>query len=214
MRRCRRVDIMFTCAVFAQGRNSNAHAFTEIEIRPRFHHCPNLSCRAGRALPQLRGGLKKRFRDGLMNASIISALAALLGAAIGGLTSVLASWLTQQTQAKAQWIAQERARRQELYKDFIEEAAKCYVDALQHDKPDISALVGIYAKIDRMRVQSSSKVVESAERVGRQIVDTYLAPDKSFLELREMLNSGEINLLREFGDACRAEFDSLRAQQF
>jgi hypothetical protein len=149
-----------------------------------------------------------------MNASIISALAALLGAAIGGLTSVLASWLTQQTQAKAQWIAQERARRQELYKDFIEEAAKCYVDALQHDKPDISTLVGIYAKIDRMRVQSSSRVVESAERVGRQIVDTYLAPDKSFLELRQMLNSGEINLLREFSEACREEFDSLRALQF
>jgi hypothetical protein len=149
-----------------------------------------------------------------MNASIISALAALLGAAIGGLTSVLASWLTQQTQAKAQWIAQERARRQELYKDFIEEAAKCYVDALQHDKPDISTLVGIYAKIDRMRVQSSPNVVESAERVGRKIVDTYLSPDKGFLELREMLNSGEINLLREFSDACRVEFESLRAQQF
>jgi hypothetical protein len=149
-----------------------------------------------------------------MNASIISALAALLGAAIGGLTSVLASWLTQQTQAKAQWIAQERARRQELYRDFIEEAAKCYVDALQHDKPDISTLVGIYAKIDRMRVQSSPNVVESAERVGRKIVDTYLAPDKGFLELREMLNSGEINILREFSDACRVEFESLRAQQF
>ena len=149
-----------------------------------------------------------------MNASIISALAALVGAAIGGLTSVLASWLTQQTQAKAQWIAQDRGRRQELYKDFIEEAAKCYVDALQHDKPDISALVGIYAKIDRMRVQSSPNVVETAERVGRKIVDAYLAPDKSFLELREMLDSGALDLLGGFGDACRAEFESLRAQQF
>jgi hypothetical protein len=149
-----------------------------------------------------------------MNASIISALAALVGAGIGGLTSVLASWLTQQTQAKAQWIAQDRARRQELYKEFIEEASKAYVDALQHDKPDIPALVGIYARIDRMRVQSSPKVVESAERVGRKVVDAYLAPDKSFLELREMLNSGALELLREFSDACRAEFVSLRAQQF
>jgi hypothetical protein len=149
-----------------------------------------------------------------MNASIISALAALLGAAIGGLTSVLASWLTQQTQAKAQWIAQERIRRQDLYKEFIEQASKAYVDALQHDKPDISALVEIYAKISRMRVLSTPKVVESADRIGRKIVDTYLAPDKSFLELREMLNSGSIDLLREFSDACRAEFDSLRAQQF
>jgi len=149
-----------------------------------------------------------------MNASIISALAALVGAAIGGLTSVLASWLTQQTQAKAQWIMQDRGRRQELYREFIEEAAKSYVDALQHDKPDITALVGIYAKIDRMRVQSSPKVVESAERVGRRIVDAYLAPDKSFLELREMLNSGAIDLLSEFSNACRVEFDSLRSQQF
>jgi hypothetical protein len=149
-----------------------------------------------------------------MNASIISALAALLGAAIGGLTSVLASWLTQQTQAKAQWIAQERIRRQDLYKEFIEQASKAYVDALQHDRPDISALVEIYAKISRMRVLSTSKVVESADRIGRKIVDAYLAPDKSFLELREMLNSGTIDLLREFSDACRAEFDSLRAQQF
>jgi hypothetical protein len=149
-----------------------------------------------------------------MNASVISALAALLGAAIGGLTSVLASWLTQQTQAKAQWIAQDRARRQELYKDFIEEASKFYADALQHDKPDISALVGIYAKIDRMRIQSSPKVVESAERVGRRIIDTYPAPGKSFLELREMLDSGALNLLTEFSDACREEFDFLRAMQF
>jgi hypothetical protein len=149
-----------------------------------------------------------------MNASIISALAALLGAAIGGLTSVLASWLTQQTQAKAQWIAQERIRRQDLYREFIEEASKAYVDALQHDRPDISALVEIYAKISRMRVLSTSKVVESADRIGRKIVDAYLAPDKSFLELREMLNSGTIDLLGEFSNACRAEFDSLRAQQF
>ena len=149
-----------------------------------------------------------------MNASIISALAALVGAAIGGLTSVLASWLTQQTQAKAQWIAQERIRRQDLYKEFIEEASKAYIDALQHDKPDISALVAIYAKISRMRVLSTPKVIESADRIARQIVDAYLAPDKSFLELREMLNSGTIDLLREFSDACRAEFDSLRAQQF
>jgi hypothetical protein len=149
-----------------------------------------------------------------MNASIVSALAALLGAAIGGLTSVLASWLTQQTQAKAQWIAQERIRRQDLYKEFIEQASKAYIDALQHDKPDISALVDIYAKISRMRVLSTPKVVESADRIGRKIVDAYLAPDKSFLELREMLNSGTIDLLGEFSNACRAEFDSLRAQQF
>ena len=147
-----------------------------------------------------------------MNASIITALAALAGAAIGGLTSVLASWLTQHAQARAQWIAQDKLRRQELYKEFIEAASKCYVDALQHDKADIPALVELYVRVGRMRILSSPNVVESAELVARTIIDTYLAPNKTFLELREMVNSGTIDLLRDFSETCRAEFESLRAQ--
>lgn len=163
-------------------------------------------------ISRLPAGSRPSPRDYPMNASIISALAALVGAAIGGLTSVLASWLNQQTQAKAQWIAQDRIGRQELYREFIEEASKAYADALQHDKPDIPLLVAIYAKMSRMRVLSSPKVVEAAEHVGRKIIDAYLAPDKDFLALRDMVNSGTIDLLSEFSDACREEFDWLRRQ--
>ena len=146
-----------------------------------------------------------------MNASVISALAALAGATIGGLTSVLASWLSQHAQAKAQWLAQDKVRRQELYKEFIDGASKCNIHALQHNEPDIPALVELYAKVGRMRILSSPKVVASAELVARRIVDTYLVPNKTFLELREMANSGSIDLLREFSETCRAEFASLRA---
>jgi hypothetical protein len=149
-----------------------------------------------------------------MDASVISALAALAGATVGGLTSVLASWLVQRTQARAQWLAQDTLRRQELYKEFIEEASQCHVYALQHDKAEIPALVSLYAKIARMRVLSSSKVVESAEQIGRKIVDTHLEPDRSFLELREMVNSGSIDLIRDFSETCRAELESLRARLF
>ena len=66
----------------------------------------------------------------------------------------------------------------------------------------------------RIRVLSSPNVVEIAEDVGRKIVDTYLAPDKTFLELREMVNDKSIDLLADFSRACRSEFESLRAQQF
>jgi hypothetical protein len=149
-----------------------------------------------------------------MDASIISALAALSGAAIGGLTSILGAWLTQRTQARAQWLAQDKLRRQELYKEFIEEASKCYIDALQHDKADTSALVTLYIKIGRMRILSSPKVVASAEPIARKIIDTYLEPDRTFLDLREMVNSGSIDLFGDFSEACRAEFELLRAQQF
>jgi hypothetical protein len=148
-----------------------------------------------------------------MNASLISALAGLTGAAVGGLTSALASWLIQKTQVRAQWLAQEKLLRQELYKEFIEEAAKCYIDALQHDKPDVPALVGLYAKVARMRVLSSQTVLKHAEQIQRKIMDTYLEPDKTFVELRQMANSGSIDLLGKFSEACRAEFESLGAQQ-
>jgi hypothetical protein len=149
-----------------------------------------------------------------MNASVISALAALIGATIGGLTSVLASWLTQRTQVRAEWRAHDLVWRQELYKEFIDEATMCYVHALQHNEPDLAALGNLYAKISRMRVQSSREVADEADVIGRKIVDTYLAPDKTFIEIREMLADGSIDILGKFGDVCRSEFESLRAQQF
>ena len=86
-----------------------------------------------------------------MNASIISALAALTGAAVGGLTSGVANWLNHRSQLRAQWLLHEKSRRQILYRDFIEEASKCYIDALQHAEADIPGLVGLYAKVSRMR---------------------------------------------------------------
>jgi hypothetical protein len=151
-----------------------------------------------------------------MEASIISALAALTGSAVGGLTSVAANWLNQKGQIRAQWLHHERSRRQILYRDFIEEASKCYIDALQHHEADadIPSLVGLYAKLGRMRVLSSRPVVHGAEHIAKKIMDTYLQPDKSFVELRDMARSGAIDLLREFSDACRDESEQMRAQQF
>jgi hypothetical protein len=141
-----------------------------------------------------------------MDASVISALAALGGAIIGGLTSVFTAWLAQRTQARAQ----EKLRRQELYKEFIEEATKCHIDALQHHEADIASLVRLYAKMHTMRLGSSLKVVEHAEQIGQKILDSYLKPDKTFLELHEMVASRSINILGDFSEACRAELDLLR----
>jgi hypothetical protein len=147
-----------------------------------------------------------------MSSSLISALAALIGASIGGLTSVLASWLLHQRQVRVQWVAEEVNRRRELYREFIEDASKCYVDALQHDTGDIPALIALHATMGRMRILSSPIVMVSAEKVRRRIFDTYLEPDKSFPELRDLVRTkGEsLELLREFSGSCREEFAALR----
>ena len=144
-----------------------------------------------------------------MDSASLSAFAALAGAAIGGLTSFATSWLTQQTQVKVQQSARKLTRREELYKDFVEEASKLYADSLIHETSDVSQLVRLYAMISRMRVLSSITTIESADKVALMIVNTYLAPNKTFPELRDMVNSGAIDLLRDFSEACREEFQKL-----
>ena len=87
-----------------------------------------------------------------MDSASISALAALGGTLIGGLTSFATSWLTQQTQSKAQQLAHKLNRREELYKVFIDEASKLFVDSLVRETPDVSQLVRLYSMISLMRV--------------------------------------------------------------
>jgi hypothetical protein len=56
-----------------------------------------------------------------------------------------------------------------------------------------------------MRILSSPRVVESADRVVRVIVETYLSPNRSFRDVMELLNQGGAHPLRDFSDACRKE---------
>lgn len=107
---------------------------------------------------------------------------------------------------------QDKLHRQELYREFIERASRCYIDALQHDKTDMPALVELYVRVGRIRILSSPRTIESAERVARTIIDTYLEPNKTFLELREMANRGSIDLPRDFSETCRAELESIPDQ--
>jgi hypothetical protein len=145
-----------------------------------------------------------------MDSASISAFAALGGALIGGLTSFAASWVTQQTQVKAQHLSHKLTRREDLYKDFIEEASKLYADSLIHDTPDVSQLIRLYAMISMMRAISPSTIVQNADKVARLIVNTYLEPNKSIPELRDMVNSGAMDPLRDFSEACREEFHTLQ----
>jgi hypothetical protein len=146
----------------------------------------------------------------MMASAYLPALAALAGSAIGGLTSLTSAWLTQNHQDRAKGILQDKSRRQKLYKQFIDEASKLYADALAHDEAEVAALVSVYALISQMRVLSSAAVVEAAEAVVRMIVETYFAPNKTFPEVRKLMNSHAIDPLRAFADECRAELRALK----
>ena len=144
-----------------------------------------------------------------MNAGYVSAFAALAGSLIGGLTTFAAAWITQRQQANVQWLLQEKTRRQELYQQFIDEASKIYVDALFHDQVEIPPLISLYASINKMRIVSNPGIAERADKVVRMIVGTYLLPNKSFQEVHAMMQSGTLDFLRDFSDACHEELSLL-----
>jgi hypothetical protein len=100
-----------------------------------------------------------------------------------------------------------------VYGKFIDEASKLYADALVHDKAEVAALVSVYALISRMRVVSSAAVIEKAEAVVRASIDTYFAPNKTFPELRKLMNSHPTSEpLRAFSEECRKELSNIRPQ--
>ena len=138
-----------------------------------------------------------------------SALAALAGSTIGGLTTLAVTWVTQSNQLRASLTARDQSTRHKLYKAFIEEASKLYGDALVNSKVEIPTLVGAYALISRMRVMSSPEIVDRADAALRTIVDIYYSPNKTMAELRAEINGGKLDLLREFSNAAREELAHL-----
>ena len=145
-----------------------------------------------------------------MDSAYLPALAALAGSAIGGLTSFASAWLTQHRQDRTRRLSKDKTRRQKVYKQFIEEASKLYADALVHDDLQVSKLVSAYALISRMRLLSSPPVLQRAEAIVRMIVETYFAPNKTSVELRELLDRHAIDPLRAFSEACRAELEPFK----
>jgi hypothetical protein len=145
-----------------------------------------------------------------VDAGYFSAIAALSGSAIGGLTSLTASWLSQSVQARTQQRIQNVGQRQELYRAFIEEASRLYARALETNEADIADMVGLYAMASRTRVLSSPAVSDAADGVVRLIIDTYFEPNMTLSDIRKVLASNRIDPLRTFSEACRQELVDLR----
>ena len=142
-----------------------------------------------------------------MDSGYITALAALGGAALGGLTSFATSWTTLRIQMKAQRSETSKSKRQKLYKTFIDDAAKSYGDALIHNELKTTGLIDLHALVSRMRIVSSQPVIERAVKVVKVITDTYNQPNKTPEEIETMISNGSVDILLSFSEACREEFE-------
>ena len=140
-----------------------------------------------------------------MNPAIISAFAALAGAAIGGMTSFATSWFTQRAQLRNAQRQAERAKLEALYNDFIAEATRLFGDSLTHQTEDITNMMHLYALIGRMRLVSARPVIDAARRIEDTILENYLGPNRTLHEMRDVARKGGINFLTDFSEACRED---------
>jgi hypothetical protein len=139
-----------------------------------------------------------------MNLLYIPALASFSGSASGTIASIITGWVSQRRKDRDRHTLRSASKREELYRNFIEEASRLYADALVNDKSEIPKLVDLYALIARMKILSSDAVIEAAEKAGRLIIETYLSPNKTFVDLP----GSTMDPLRDFSEACRRELQT------
>ncbi len=140
-----------------------------------------------------------------MDSAYVTAFALLAGSAIGGVTSLIASWVAQRVHANAQQRAHDISIREDLYKEFIEEASTSYADAIERSEIGAASIVRLYALVSRMRVLSSDPVVAEANAFIGVIIDTYHAPNRTLRDEAERMRIGGLDPLLAFGEACRRE---------
>jgi hypothetical protein len=143
--------------------------------------------------------------DPATQSSAITALAAVAGSIVGGLASFLTTYFTQRHQAHRDLMLREAAHREELYSQFIKEAANVYVDSLDKTLESPALLLGVYSLVGRIRLVSNDTVLAAAEKVVDSIVDSYHRPPTAIDDVIRLARESHFDPLKEFTEACREE---------
>ena len=128
-----------------------------------------------------------------------------MGSVVGGLASFLTTFFTQRHQAHRDLLSRNAAHREELYSQFIKEAANLYADSLDKSLENPVSLVGMYSLVARIRLVSSDTVLAAAEKVADSIVDSYRRPPVTFEDVYKAVRESQVHPLKEFTEACREE---------
>ena len=143
--------------------------------------------------------------------ALLSPVSALMGALIGGSTTLVAAVYTQRHQDRLQRVASETAKRETVYADCVMSASSLLLNAYTRDEIALSGdeqrLIGL---INRMRLFAPPEVVEGAEAALRTIVEILLKPSVELRQLAKQALSNSIeDPLLAFSSTCRADLDNL-----
>jgi hypothetical protein len=143
---------------------------------------------------------------------LLGPVSALLGALIGGCTSLIAAVYTQRHQNRLNRIAYELKKRETVYADFVVNASNLLLNAYTRDElamtADAQRLVGL---INRMRLFAPPHVIAGAEAVIRALIEISLKPA---IELRQLAKDSlskslDPDPLLAFSSMCRADLDDI-----
>lgn len=141
-----------------------------------------------------------------IDASLVTALAAVMGSLAGASASIFTTWMTQRNQNHRERSQIELRRRELLYGEFIAEGFKLTADALEHSLADADALVNLHSILGRIRLVSGEGVVESAEGFCKYLIDLYVGENLSVQQIPSMIRDSD-NPLSSFASKCREELD-------
>ena len=145
-----------------------------------------------------------------MEPSLITALSVVLGALVGGTSSIATALFTQRAQSRRESVKVEIQRRELVYTEFINECSKLLNDALERSLESPAAFVQVYALLNRIRLTSSDAVVAAAEQLIKNIIDQYFQPKVTIEELRKMAAPGSgADPIQQFSEICRHELHQL-----
>ena len=148
-----------------------------------------------------------------MTADILTQFSGLLGALIGGGTSLAAAVYTQRSQDRLRRVANEITKRETIYADFLMNASKLLLSAYTHDEialgSDEQHLIGL---INRMRLFASVEVIGGAESVLKAIVEISLKPSVELRQLavQSLSKSPDPDPFLRFSLTCRTDLDNVR----
>jgi hypothetical protein len=146
-----------------------------------------------------------------MDATIVSAMAAVLGSLVGGSATVATAWVTQKTLSKRELIGAEIRKREMLYGEFISASSKLVVDSFTHTLEKPETLSPVYEILNRIRLCASDAVLAEAEEMLKWLTEQYASPNLSLEEIRKLVQARGPDPLKSFGEACRVELKSMRA---
>jgi hypothetical protein len=149
-----------------------------------------------------------------MESGVTSAMAAIMGTFMGGLTSWTTTWIGERSRLRRDLLQKEIVKRETTYAEFIDCASKLYVASATHhiddDAAEIEGVVSIYAIASRIRLFASDQVIMEAQKLIDRLFRQYGAENITPEQLRMDSIKNRDDPLIAFSLACRRELQDIQ----